>query len=124
MAYWTQPVSFSFRMHNIEKRFWLIAAFDQLFYPLLIAPLYLLVGPWAVGFFLNQSFGVLFAWGFYVQGSLLHADVTSFYGVFFMAPYLYLFTFAISGVVLSRFESDGVTSGKQTFCSYCLSHLW
>ena len=55
-------------IYKLEKRFWIISALDQLFYPLLIAPLYLLVGPWAFGYFLENSFGVLFAWGFYVNG--------------------------------------------------------
>jgi hypothetical protein len=35
-----------------------------------VAPLYLLVCPWSVGWFLEDSFGVLFAWGFYLRGGL------------------------------------------------------
>lgn len=45
-----------------------------------------------------------FAWGFYVHGTLLHADTTSFYGLFFMAPYLYLFTLGLSFVIDRRFH--------------------
>jgi hypothetical protein len=111
-------------IHNLEKRFWIVCAIDQLFFPMIIAPLYLLVGPWSFGFFLEDSIGVLFAWGFYLHGTLLHADTTSFYGFLFMAPYLYLFIFAISGIVVRRFESEGKIVAKQTFCSYCLSHAW
>ena len=111
-------------IHNLEKRFWILCALDQLFLPILIAPLYLLIGPWSVGYFLEDSIGVLFAWGFYLHGSLLHADTTSFYGFLFMAPYLYLFTFVISGIVQRRFESEGKIANEQSFCSYCLSNAW
>jgi hypothetical protein len=55
---------------------------------------------------------------------MLHADTTSFYGVFFMAPYLYLFTFILSGIVERRYENAGEIAKEQSFLSYCLSHIW
>jgi len=58
-------------LRRIERRFWLISAIDQLFYPIVLAPIYLLIGPWAVGYFIEDTFGVLFSWGLYLVSILL-----------------------------------------------------
>lgn len=118
-----RPPVFTLRrlLYNFQRRFWLLAATDSLFYPLMVTPIYLLLGPWAVGYFLEDHFGINFAWGLYVNGTLLHGDTASVHGVFFIAPYLYLFTFGLSFDVDRRYLQKDI---PKSFRSYCTSHLW
>lgn len=69
---------------------------DKLFYPLVFAALYISIGPWALGYFLDDQLGLLFPWGLFIDGHVLPADVTHLYGIIFMFPYLYLLTFGLA----------------------------
>ena len=72
--------------------FWIISANDSLFYPIVIlGPVYILVGPWALGYFVKDSIGVLFFWGLYVEQRLLPATIAAVYVLFFLVPYIYIF---------------------------------
>ena len=50
------------------RRFWLIANINHLCYPLIGYVLYIAIGPWAIGYFLEDNVGVLFSWGMYIKG--------------------------------------------------------
>ena len=111
-------------LRRIERRFWLMSALDSMFYPIVLAPIYLLVGPWAVGYFIEDTFGVLFCWGLYLNGTLLHGDTTSFFAVVFIVPYIYFFVFILSGIVEQRFDRDGRVPANETFFRYLVTNIW
>ena len=67
-----------------------IAKNDSLFYAFVLGALYISIGPWALGYFLDESLGLLFPWGLWIDGHILPADVTHLYGLVFIFPYLYL----------------------------------
>merc|ERR1711997_659096 len=69
---------------------------DNLFYPLVSASLYIALGPWSLGYFLDEDLGLLFPWGLVIDGQVLPADVTHLYGLFFMFPYLFLLILALA----------------------------
>lgn len=104
------------------KRFWILANTDDLIYPLLSVSIYLCLGPWSIGYFLDNQIGILFPWGLYVMGTFLPADVTYLYGALFMVPYLYFF------VIMAARSLERQLYGKQsrcvTFCDYMKRHLW
>ena len=43
-----------------------------------------------LGYFLDESLGLLFPWGLWIDGHILPADVTHLYGLVFIFPYLYM----------------------------------
>ena len=67
-----------------------IAKNDALFYAFVLSALYISMGPWALGYFLDESLGLLFPWGLWIDGHILPADVTHLYGLVFIFPYLYM----------------------------------
>jgi hypothetical protein len=69
---------------------WIMATIDSLFYSVILGPIYLLLGPWAVGYFLEESPGVLFFWGLYVEERLLPATMGSVVALITLAPYFYI----------------------------------
>ncbi len=73
-----------------------IAATNSVFYPIVFTSLYISIGPWALGYFLDEELGLLFPWGLLIDGHILPADVTHLYGLFFMFPYIYLLMFTLA----------------------------
>ena len=65
-----------------------VSADNKLFYSITIATLYISLGPWALGYILDDNLGLLFPWGLFIHGHILPADVTHLYGVVFMFPYI------------------------------------
>lgn len=93
-----------FCIPKLIKTIWIISSTNKLFYPLILGPIYLLMGPWAVGYFLTDSLGVLFFWGLYVEGVVLPANVASVYGLIYIAPYMYLLLVYLTCLVGCSFE--------------------
>jgi hypothetical protein len=94
----TSSFLFLFRMcspktwaQTLRQGFSFIATEDRLFYPVILGPLYLLLGPWAVGFFLKDSLGLLFFWGLYTDSQLLPATAAVAYALIHVVPFLCLF---------------------------------
>ncbi len=81
----------------------IISTEDQLFYPVILGPIYLLIGPWALGFimedFLGDSLGVLFYWGLYIEQTLVPSTVASIYALFYILPYIYMFVIYLAAVL-------------------------
>ena len=55
-------------LRNWLRKFWLLANVDHLCFPLIAYTLFIAVGPWAIGYFLQDDIGVLFSWGMYING--------------------------------------------------------
>jgi hypothetical protein len=73
-----------------------VATKDEILMPICIASLWVNLGPWACGYFLEDHCGLLFAWGLFVYGDFLQADATYFYGTMFIFSYLVIFILALT----------------------------
>jgi hypothetical protein len=93
-----------FCISKLIRTMWVTASADKLFYPIIIGPIYLLIGPWALGYFLKDSLGVLFFWGLYVEGVVLPGNLASVYGLICIVPYLYLMLIYVTCVVGCSYE--------------------
>ncbi|GLV40020.1 hypothetical protein CBL_10916 [Carabus blaptoides fortunei] len=71
------------------RKLWSLVTVDRIFYPLVLYPVYLCLGPWSAGYIIEEHFGVIFAWGIFVRGAYLPGSFTYAYG------FLQLFTFQI-----------------------------
>ena len=69
---------------------------NQLFFPINMAAVYISLGPWALGYIMDDNLGLLFPWGLFISGHILPADVTHLYAVFFMFPYLCIMILALA----------------------------
>lgn len=56
--------------------------------------LYIGVGPWSVGYIIDDNLGVIFAWGIFINGAFLPGSFTYAYG------FLQLFTFHLPMIFL------------------------
>ena len=63
----------------------LLAHLPAFYWPLVLAPLYLTIGPWFVGELLTGSIGVVLVWGSFVQGVYIPTATTWLYGVYHLA---------------------------------------
>ncbi|CAN7993487.1 unnamed protein product, partial [Ixodes pacificus] len=75
---------FALRMH-------LLVSVDVLFWPLLLFPVYVAVGPWFVGELVDGHYGVCFLWGTYLRGRLLPSGLSYLFATAFVsdAPHLH-----------------------------------
>ncbi|KAK9885653.1 hypothetical protein WA026_012417 [Henosepilachna vigintioctopunctata] len=62
------------------RKLCLLSTIDRIFWPLVLYPLYLCVGPWSIGYIIEEHIGVIFAWGIYIRGSFLPGSFTYVYG--------------------------------------------
>ncbi|QQP37988.1 Transmembrane protein 62like, partial [Caligus rogercresseyi] len=60
----------------------LLSSHRELLLPLVVYILYIQFGPWAVGYFISDRLGILFAWGMFIDGSFLPADTTYLFAIF------------------------------------------
>lgn len=73
--------------HVWIRKLWTLSSVDRIFWPTVLYPIYLTVGPWSVGFIVEERLGAIFAWGIYVDGVFLPGSFTYAYG------FLQMFTF-------------------------------
>ncbi|XP_047002995.1 transmembrane protein 62-like [Schistocerca americana] len=69
------------------QKLWVLSTVDRIFYPLVIYPLYLTVGPWSVGEVIEGYTGVIFAWGIFINKSYLPGSFTYAYGFLQMCSF-------------------------------------
>ncbi|KAJ4435764.1 hypothetical protein ANN_18383, partial [Periplaneta americana] len=65
---------------NWVRKLWILSTVDRLFYPLVVYPLYLTVGPWSIGEVIEGHTGIIFAWGTIINGAYLPGSFTYAYG--------------------------------------------
>uniref|UniRef100_A0A1B6LP93 Uncharacterized protein n=2 Tax=Graphocephala atropunctata TaxID=36148 RepID=A0A1B6LP93_9HEMI len=78
------------------RRLWILANLDRFFYPLILYPIYICFGPWAVGEIIDDYIGVIFAWGTFVNGAYLPGSFTYGYGFFQIAAFQFPLTLALA----------------------------
>ncbi|XP_063982215.1 transmembrane protein 62-like [Diachasmimorpha longicaudata] len=86
--------------HIFVRKVWITSTINYLFWPMVLYPLYLVFGPWAAGEVIEDSFGVIFAWGMYIGNSYLPGSFTYAYGFF------QLFTFHVPLTIILAFTVD------------------
>ncbi|CAH1408269.1 unnamed protein product [Nezara viridula] len=67
-------------VHRWLRRIWIISNINTLFYPIVLYPLYITVGPWAVAEVLDGEYGIIFIWGIFINGTLIPESFTYSYG--------------------------------------------
>jgi len=120
---------------NLTKAFWIVSNVDQIFYPVVGYMALVALGPWGIGYFLEDEVGVVFSWGIFVAGTWLPTYTTFIYSYWFMVPYWYIMLAGTTWIVSAKFDdvtrifnaqNDGVTpsSFPDSFAAYFCRHLW
>lgn len=86
------------------RSFWILATIDKIFYPLVIYPLYLSVGPWTVGEIIDGYIGVVFAWGVLINKTYLPGSFTYAYGFMQLCTFQIPLTIVLAKAVDRRFR--------------------
>lgn len=81
------------------RKLWSLVTIDRIFYPLVIYPLYLCIGPWSAGYIIEDHFGVIFAWGIFVRDAYLPGSFTYAYGFIQLFMFQLPFTFILANCV-------------------------
>ncbi|CAG7687484.1 unnamed protein product [Allacma fusca] len=95
----------SLRRWGLTRKLWIIASVDKLFYPILLYPVYITVGPWFIGEVIEGHYGAVFAWGTLVQGKMLPGSFTYFYGFIQLLLFHIPFTLLLSHCIDCSRES-------------------
>jgi hypothetical protein len=67
-----------------------------IFRTFLWGPLWVVFGPWAVGYLLDEtSLCLLFSWGVVTHSQVVPADITKAYAILFVIPYFYAIIFVV-----------------------------
>ncbi|KAK0095811.1 hypothetical protein PV326_007317 [Microctonus aethiopoides] len=82
------------------RKLWILSTIDRMFYPLILYPIYLTFGPWAIGEVIENHIGIIFAWGMFIGKSYLPGSFTYAYGFF------QLLTFHVPLIVLLAHRVD------------------
>lgn len=69
--------TFLFNLHQVSN-------IDRLFWPLIIVPIWMSVGPLFIGRLVDEAIGVCFVWGIILDGNFLHTALTFNAGSIFM----------------------------------------
>ncbi|XP_014291575.1 transmembrane protein 62 isoform X2 [Halyomorpha halys] len=93
------------------RRIWIISNINTLFYPIILYPIYITIGPWAVAEVLDGNYGIIFIWGIFVNGTLIPESFTYSYG--FLQLFLFhgpLVSFTAYSLDKRLSEPDLITS--------------
>ncbi|GLH01779.1 Uncharacterized protein GBIM_07843 [Gryllus bimaculatus] len=84
------------------RKLWVLATVDRIFYPLVLYPLYLTIGPWSIGEIIEGHTGIIFAWGTIVNGSYLPGSFTYAYGFLQMCSFQFPLTLFLANCLDQR----------------------
>ncbi|KAF7266802.1 hypothetical protein GWI33_019908 [Rhynchophorus ferrugineus] len=76
-------------LKNFVRRTWILTTVDRIFWPIVLYPMYLVFGPWTIGYIIEDYVGIIFSWGILINGSFLPGAFTYVYG------FIQLITFQI-----------------------------
>lgn len=65
---------------SIVQHYWLVSAVDRIFWPVVLYCFYLAFGPWVFCDIVDGHYGIVFAWGIYLDGAFLPGSLTYLYG--------------------------------------------
>lgn len=62
------------------RKLWVLTTVDRVFWPVVLYPIYLVFGPWSIGYIVEDYVGVIFSWGIFIDGAFLPGSFTYAYG--------------------------------------------
>ncbi|KAL1489693.1 hypothetical protein ABEB36_013633 [Hypothenemus hampei] len=105
------------------KRLWILTTVNRIFWPMVLYPLYLVFGPWSVGYIVEDYIGVIFSWGIFVDGAFLPGSFTYAYGFIQMITFQIPLTFILISTVYQRYNQLSLKPGKASFKRTIVAHL-
>ncbi|GIY01062.1 transmembrane protein 62 [Caerostris darwini] len=96
-------------------KFSLLASVDKLFWTVVIGALYVGVGPWFVGYIIDDHIGVCFVWGIFLAGTFLPGGLTYFAGTLYLLTFYIPFILCLSNCLYLQYKS--VRDGQPKPCS-------
>lgn len=95
------------------RKAWTFTTIDRLFWPMVLYPLYLVFGPWSVGYIIEDYIGVIFSWGIFVNGTFLPGAFTYVYGFIQLITFQIPLNFILINTVNHRFNELSNKNGKR-----------
>jgi len=86
------------------RKLWVLTTVDRVFWPVVLYPIYLVFGPWSIGYIVEDYVGVIFSWGIIIDGAFLPGSFTYAYG--FVQVQLIVHLFYVIIPLLSLTVSD------------------
>ncbi|GFR04818.1 transmembrane protein 62 [Trichonephila clavata] len=93
----------------------LLASVEIVFWPVVIVALYVAIGPWFVGYIIDDHIGVCFVWGIFLAGTFLPGGLTYFAGTLYLLTFYIPFILCLSNCLYLQYKS--ITDGRQKPCS-------
>lgn len=113
--------TFLFNLHLLSK-------VNQLFWPLIIIPTWVAIGPHFIGHLLDEAIGVCFVWGVLIESTFIHTGITYNIGSIFLLlvhiPIVVLLTYRVSNSNTSNNSSPVITCKSITFLFIIVLQLW
>ncbi|CAG9823206.1 unnamed protein product [Phaedon cochleariae] len=106
------------------RKMWILTTVDRLFWPVVLYPVYLAVGPWSIGHIVEEHVGAIFAWGIYVNGTFLPGAFTYCYGFVQFVTFQIPLTCIVANAVFFRFqELQSKYERKETLTRKICRHM-
>ncbi|KAF2894815.1 hypothetical protein ILUMI_11361 [Ignelater luminosus] len=86
------------------RKLWILSTIDRIFWPLILYPIYLIIGPWSIGYIVEDHLGAIFAWGIFVNGAYLPGSFTYAYGFLQLMTFQIPLTLVLANGVAHRFH--------------------
>ncbi|KAH1022094.1 transmembrane protein 62 isoform X2 [Dendroctonus ponderosae] len=95
------------------RKLWILTTVDRIFWPMVLYPLYLIFGPWSIGYIVEDYIGVIFSWGIFVDGAFLPGSFTYAYGFIQMITFQIPLTVILINTVSTRYSQLSLKIGKK-----------
>ncbi|XP_050301336.1 transmembrane protein 62-like [Anthonomus grandis grandis] len=95
------------------RKVWILTTVDRIFWPIMLYPVYLVFGPWSIGYIVEDYIGVIFSWGIFVDGAFLPGSFTYAYGFVQMITFQFPLTFILISAVNRRYVQLTLNTGKK-----------
>ncbi|GFT55733.1 transmembrane protein 62 [Nephila pilipes] len=92
----------------------LLTSVEIVFWPVVIGALYVAVGPWFIGYIIDDHIGVCFIWGIFLAGTFLPGGLTYFAGTIYLLTFYIPFILCLSNCLYLQYKS--ITDGRRKPC--------
>ncbi|XP_054715179.1 transmembrane protein 62-like [Uloborus diversus] len=83
----------------------LLASIDMIFWPIVFGALYVAIGPWFVGYIIDDQVSVCFIWGIFIGSKFLPGGLTYFAGIVYLITFYIPFILCLSHCVYHQHRS-------------------
>lgn len=113
------------KLHKIWlRKLWVLSTIDRIFWPIVLYPIFLCVGPWSIGYVIEDHIGIIFAWGILVRGTFLPGSFTYVYGFIQLITFQIPITLILAHGVDHRFQYQILKPNKsKSVCTQVALHL-